>query len=106
MHHARQRARSAQRVRHGRHRLVQREAADHAGELLVGGAVYHTILDLPQCGRRTALAQELQRQLQDIPGVARASINPVGPPPAITTACPVIVTPRRHQSGSKFDRRR
>ncbi len=46
--------------------------------LLVGGAVYHTILDLPQCGRRAALAHELQRKLQDIPGVARAAINPAG----------------------------
>src|SRR3990172_9243634 len=46
--------------------------------LLVGGAVFHTVLDLPQCGRRTALALELERQLQQVPGVARAAINPGG----------------------------
>jgi len=46
--------------------------------MLVGGAVYHTILDLPQCAHRTAMALELQDQLQQLPGVARAAINPTG----------------------------
>lgn len=46
--------------------------------LVVGGAVYHTVLDLPKCGRRAALAAELQTQLQTLPGVARVAVNPVG----------------------------
>jgi Cd2+/Zn2+-exporting ATPase len=46
--------------------------------LIVGGAVYHTVLDLPKCGRRAALAIELQNQLGQIPGVARAAVNPAG----------------------------
>lgn len=46
--------------------------------VIVGGAVYHTILDLPKCGRRAALAAELAQQLRAIPGVARAAINPAG----------------------------
>ena len=58
--------------------LDQVKALGREMGLLVGGAVYHAILDLPQCGRRTALALELQRQLQNIPGVARAALNPAG----------------------------
>jgi Cd2+/Zn2+-exporting ATPase len=58
--------------------LDQLKALGREMGLLVGGAVYHTILDLPQCGRRTALALELQNQLQQLPGVARAVINPAG----------------------------
>jgi Zn2+/Cd2+-exporting ATPase len=58
--------------------LDQLKALGRDMGLLVGGAVYHTILDLPQCGRRTALALELQDQLQKLPGVARAAINPGG----------------------------
>lgn len=58
--------------------LDQLKALGRELGLLVGGAVYHTILDLPQCGRRTALALELQNRLQQVPGVARAAINPAG----------------------------
>jgi Cd2+/Zn2+-exporting ATPase len=46
--------------------------------VVVGGAVYHTVLDLPKCGRRAALAAELSERLAKIPGVAHAAINPVG----------------------------
>ncbi len=46
--------------------------------LVVGGAVYHTILDLPRCGRRAALAAELEQKLAALPGVAHATINPAG----------------------------
>jgi Cd2+/Zn2+-exporting ATPase len=58
--------------------LDQVKALANEMGLVVGGAVYHTILDLPRCGRRAALAAELEQKLATIPGVARAAINPVG----------------------------
>lgn len=58
--------------------LTQLQALGREMGLVVGGAVYHTILDLPKCGRRAALAAELEKQLQTVPGVARASVNPAG----------------------------
>jgi Cd2+/Zn2+-exporting ATPase len=58
--------------------LDQLKALGRDMGLLVGGAVYHTILDLPQCTHRTAMALELQSQLQRLPGVARVALNPTG----------------------------
>lgn len=56
--------------------LSQLQALGREMGLVVGGAVYHTILDLPKCGRRAALAAELEKQLRTVPGVARATVNP------------------------------
>lgn len=58
--------------------LDQLQALGKELGLIVGGAVYHTVLEMPKCGRRAALAAELQQQLQTIPGVARAAVNPAG----------------------------
>jgi len=57
--------------------LDQVKALGREMGVIVGGAVYHTILDLPQCGRRAALALELERRLQNLPGVAHVAINPL-----------------------------
>jgi Cd2+/Zn2+-exporting ATPase len=58
--------------------LDQLKALGREMGLIVGGAVYHTILDLPRCGRRAALAAELEGRLKQMPGVARAVVNPYG----------------------------
>src|ERR1041384_4666105 len=58
--------------------LDQLKALGREMGLVVGGAVYHTILDLPQCGRRAAMAHELERRLKDMPGVAHVGLNPQG----------------------------
>ncbi|MGH2524273.1 MAG: heavy metal translocating P-type ATPase, partial [Anaerolineales bacterium] len=58
--------------------LDQLKALGREMGLIVGGAVYHTILDLPKCGRRAALAAEMESKLQNLPGVARAAVNPAG----------------------------
>lgn len=58
--------------------LDQLKALGSEMGLVVGGAVYHTILDLPQCGRRAAMAHELERRLKEMPGVAHVGLNPQG----------------------------
>jgi Cd2+/Zn2+-exporting ATPase len=56
--------------------LDQMKAFGSEMGVLVGGAVYHSVLDLPQCNQHTAMAQELEDRLTHIPGVARAAVNP------------------------------
>jgi Cd2+/Zn2+-exporting ATPase len=75
--------------------LEQLQALGKEMGLVVGGAVYHTILDLPRCGRRAAMAQELEARLRQMPGVARAAVNPA--------ARVVIVEYVVAETGAPFD---
>lgn len=56
--------------------LDQAKALAHDVGLALGGGVRHCILDLPDMGRAEH-AEVLEKRLEQIPGVARAAINPL-----------------------------